>query len=138
MAKLDLNPEEFADYISALMFDKIINNEEVISNNDDFSDLMDDLKGSGAKSKLMRYYLDMPSSMRMKYKWTRDTLTGDSDQIHTIRIMPEVKKKKEKEKEGLAKRAIRKIKKSVGLGDSVRFTEEEANLLEEIINEGEK
>lgn len=138
MAKLDLTPEQFADYISALMLDKMINMDDVISNNEEFTELMYDFKGMGGKSRLMKMYLDMPSAMRMKYKWTRNTLTGDSNTIHTIRIMPEDKKEKDTEKEGLLKKAIRKVKRVI-VGDSVSFTPEEAEVLKEMIDyeEGE-
>jgi len=140
MAKLDLTPEQFADYISALMFDKMINMDKLISNNKEFTELMEDFKGMGGKSKLMKMYLDMPSEMRMKYKWTKKTLTGESNQIHTIRLIPEEKKEVDVEKEGLIKKAIRKIKSAVGLGDSVNFTHEEAKILQEMIDyeEGEE
>jgi len=85
-------------------------------------------------------YLEMPSEMRMKYKWTRKTLTGDSNAIQTIRIMPEEKKKEDPKKEGLIRKAIRKIKKAVGIGDSVSFSTEEAKIIQEIIGyeEGEE
>ena len=137
MAKLDLTPEQFANYISALMLDKIINMDSVISKNKEFTELMEDFKGMGGKSKLIKMYLDMPSEMRMKYKWTKKTLTGESNSIHTIRIIPEEKEKVDKEKEGLIAKAIRKIKSAVGLGDSVNLTPDEAKLLQEMI-EGEE
>jgi len=135
MAKLDLTPEQFGDYISALMLDKMINMDDVMSNNEEFTELMKDFKGMGGKSKLMKMYLDMPSEMRMKYKWTRKTLTGESNAIQTIRLLPEEKKVKDPEKEGLIRKAIRKIKKAVGLGDSVNLTSDEVKLLQEIIGE---
>lgn len=134
MAKLDLTPEQFADYIVALMLDKIINMDDVISENKEFTELMEDFKGIGAKSKLMKVYLNMPSEIRMKYKWTRETLTGESNVIHVIRIIPVEDKK---EKEGLIKKALNKIKSSI-LGDSVKFTKEESDIIKEIIGEGEE
>ena len=138
MAKLDLTPEEFGDYISALMLDKMINMDDVMSNNEEFTELMQDFKGMGGKSKLTKMYLDMPSEMRMKYKWTRKTLTGESNSIHTIRIIPEEKKVKDPEKEGLLRKAIRKIKK-VMMGDAVKFTAEDTRILNEMFDyeEGE-
>ena len=135
MAKLDLTPSQFADYMSAFMLDKMIN-DEVASNNKEFTELMNDFKGMGGKSRLMRNYLEMPSEMRMKYKWTKKTLTGESNTIHTIRLIPEDKKKVDKEKEGLIKKAIRKIKKVV-VGDSVELTQQEAKIIQEIIGEEE-
>lgn len=136
MAKLDLTPEQFGDYISALMLDKMINMDDVMSNNEEFTELMKSFKSMGGKSSLMKMYLDMPSDMRMKYKWTRNTLTGKSNSTQTIRLLPEEKKKKEDpEKEGLFKKTIRKIKKAVGLGDSINFTSDEVKLLQEIIGE---
>ena len=135
MSKLDLTPDQFADYISALMLDKMVNMDTVISGNVEFTELMKDFKGMGGKSKLLKMYLDMPSEMRMKYKWTKKTLTGESNSIHTIRLIPEDEKVKDPEKEGLIRKAIRKIKKAVGLGDSVNLTLNEAKLLQEIINE---
>jgi len=133
MSKLNLTPEQFANYIAALMLDKMINMDSVISKNKEFTELMEDFKGMGGKSRLMKMYLDMPSEMRMKYKWTKKTLTGESDSIHTIRIIPESEEEKDKEKEGLVAKAIRKIKSAVGLGDSVNLTFDEAKLLQEII-----
>jgi len=44
MAKLDLTPEQFGDYISALMLDKMINMDDVMSNNEEFTELMKDFK----------------------------------------------------------------------------------------------
>jgi len=134
MAKLDLTPEQFGDYIAALMLDKMINMDDVMSNNEEFTELMKDFKGMGGKSKLLKMYLEMPSEMRMKYKWTRKTLTGDSNAIQTIRIMPEEKKKEDPKKEGLIRKAIRKIKKIV-IGDSIDLTQEEAKIIQEIIGE---
>lgn len=135
MAKLDLTPEQFGDYISALMLDKMMNMDEVMTGNEEFTELMKAFKGMGGKSRLMKMYLDMPSEMRMKYKWTRKTLTGESNSIQTIRLIPEEKKVKDPEKEGLIRKAIRKIKKAIGLGDSVNLTTDEAKLLQEIIGE---
>jgi len=122
------------------MLDKMINMDDVMSNNEEFTELMKDFKGMGGKSKLLKMYLEMPSEMRMKYKWTRKTLTGDSNAIQTIRIMPEEKKKEDPKKEGLIRKAIRKIKKAVGIGDSVSFSTEEAKIIQEIIGyeEGEE
>ena len=137
MAKLDLTPDEFADYVSAFMLDKILNMDDVAPGNVEFTELMQDFKGMGAKTKLLKMYLDMPSEMRMKYKWTKKTLSCDSSSIQTIRILPCGKEVKNKEKEGLVAKAIRKIKKAVGLGDSVNLTSDEAKLLQEIIGEDE-
>ena len=138
MAKLDLTPDQFANYISALMLDKMINMDTVIPGNEKFTELMEDFKGMGGKSRLMQMYLAMPSEMRMKYKWTKKTLSCESNSIHTIRLMPCDKKEVDKEKEGFIAKTIKKIKKAVGLGDSVNLTLDEAKLLQEIIDYDEE
>jgi hypothetical protein len=73
--KLNLTPKEYSDFTAIYLLDYIINEDE-FALNDAFAELMDNLKGKGAKSVLLRYYLNLPASLRMQYRRVRGSLIG--------------------------------------------------------------
>ena len=73
--KLNLTPKEYSDFIAIYLLDYLIHGDDFVLN-DEFAELMANLKGKGAKSVLLRYYLNLPANLRMQYRRVRGSLIG--------------------------------------------------------------
>lgn len=146
--KINLTPNEFADFVAAFLFDKILN-DDVIPNNEEFNKFSEALEKKGVKPLLMRYYMSMDSDMRINYKRIKDSFTGKEMSMNTINITRSDDTEKIEEPKGkiakvkkiakrVAKRVIRAIAPKI-LGASDSFSEEdlEKMLVEEILIEEE-
>ena len=129
MAKVSISPEEFGDFVVSFLLDKTIHPEEVIPGNEQFNKFIKDMKGKGIKSPMIQYYLTMDPNMRLYYKRVKPTFEG-SGTNSVIYLMPHMDK--EKKKEGIIKRTIKKLLKRESI------TKDERNLLMEYVNEEEK
>ena len=130
MAKVSISPEEFGDFVVSFLLDKTIHPDEVIPGNEHFNKFMKDMKGKGIKSPMIQYYLSMNPNMRLYYKRVKPTLEGDKSSNSVIYLMPHMDK--EKKKDGIIKRTIKKLLKRESI------TKDERNLLMEYVNEEEK
>jgi len=133
MAKINVKPNEFADIAVSFFLDKFLHPEEVVPNNNDFDELIEKMRGKGLKTSLMRYFLDMDSKMRVKYKIIKDVFEEGASEASVINISPDKIEKKGKGKvkpKGLLKRVINKIIKDETISD-----DEKALLLESLEEE---
>ena len=73
--KVDLTPEEWGDFVAIFLLDSMVH-EDILYDNEEFRKLVDNLAGKGAKSVLLKYYLDLPSNQRVDYRRVRDSLIG--------------------------------------------------------------
>jgi len=143
MPKVNLEPEEFGDFVAIFLLDSLVN-PEVLINNDNYRDFAGKLKAKGMKSALVKYYFEVPSEMRVKYKRLKDVLITGEDQgvINIMKKGKEIKKKREKEArrgEGVVKkvkRVVRKVTKKL-TGKDIGESELTA-LVEQIIIELEE
>jgi len=129
MAKVSISPEAFGDFVVSFLLDKTIHPDEVIPGNEQFNKFIKDMKGKGIKSPMIQYYLTMDSNMRLYYKRVKPTFEGDRNSNSVIYLMPHMDK--EKEKEGIIKRTIKKLLKKESI------TNDERDLLLEYIEEEE-
>lgn len=133
--RLTVTPNEFADIVVCFLFDKVLKQDEVVSNNIMFNEFMEKMAEKGLKSRSMSYYLNLPSETRLNYKRIKNVFK-DGSNIHEIRIVPEEKKEKEKkEKGGLIRKAVKIVKK---LLKKEEVSKKDLNLLLETIEEEEK
>ena len=133
MAKIRVEPNEFADVVISFLLDKILHPEEVVPNNDDFNEFTEKIRGKGLKTLMMKYYLNMDSRTRVKYKIIKDVFEEGSSETSVINILPEkVEKKKEMGKKNLLKKIIKKI-----IGDGTITDKEKKTLLESLEEEND-
>jgi hypothetical protein len=118
MPKVNLSPDEFGDFVAIFLLDSLVN-PEVLINNDEYREFAGKLKAKGMKSALVKYYFNVPSDMRVKYKRIKDVLiTGEDNGVINIqkrgegvKLAPGLKPKKKKE--GLLKKIRRGVEKAV-------------------------
>jgi hypothetical protein len=113
MAKVNLTPEEYGDFVAIFLLDAIVH-DDILAHNKEFRELMDNLKGKGAKPVLIQYFLSLPSELRTKYKRMKPTMLRDKgeDQSDIIIRRSKAKEKKEAEKEkkpGLIRKAVKAV-----------------------------
>ena len=133
MAKIRVEPNEFADIVISFLLDKMIHPEEVVPNNDDFNEFIEKIRGKGLKTLMMKYFLNMDSKTRVKYKLIKDVFEEGSSETSVINISPEkVEKKKEVSKKSLLKKIIKKLISSGTIADN-----EEKMLLESLEEEND-
>jgi hypothetical protein len=113
MAKVNLTPEEYGDFVAIFLLDAMTN-EDVLADNEEFRELMDNLKGKGARPILIQYFLSLPSIQRTDYKRIKTTMLRDKgqDQSDIIIRRDRAKEKKEAEKKkkpGLIRKAIKAV-----------------------------
>lgn len=119
--KVRMTASQFADYVSAFMYDKLSNPEIVVPNtvNPEFDDLCEVLKRKGARQVYLLYWLHMTPQQRMKYRITRDIFRpikkGTPLQIE---IIPDPVVAPETEKGGIIKKVGRLLKKFLSGGFS--------------------
>ena len=130
MSKINLSPSQFGDFTVAFLLDKIIHPDEIIPGNEEFSKFIKDMKGKGAKSLMIQYYLTMDPNIRLYYKRVKSTFEGNRNNNSVIYLMPrKEKEKKKKKKEGIIKRSIKKLLRKESI------TKDERDLLLEYIEE---
>lgn len=106
MAILNLTKDEFADIAIIWLFDQVINPNQI--NNERFKEFLFKEK-TKMKSDLLAYYFDSPPMMKAKYKRIKGIFDGSNDSVQQIRIVPSEETEKEKSKEGIVKKALKKI-----------------------------
>jgi len=84
--KINVTPEEFADVVCIFLLQKLLYPDEVVFGNPEFNKLMDTMNNKGMRSQLLNYYLNLPSSTRVKYKFMSKTLTYESNEMSLIQI----------------------------------------------------
>jgi hypothetical protein len=94
MAKLNLTPSEFADFVAAFIFDKMVNPDEIIIENEDFTKLINRISSLGSKPHFMKYYLDMTADERLNYKRFKSTIEPGATSKSVIDVKPEQAKVK--------------------------------------------
>lgn len=130
MAKIRVEPNEFADIVISFLLDKMLHPEEVVPNNDDFNEFTEKIRDKGLKTLMMKYYLNIDSRTRVKYKIIKDVFEEGSSETSVINISPEkVEKKKEMGKKNLLKKIIKRM-----IGDET-ITDKEKNMLLESLEE---
>ena len=114
MAKVNLTPEEYGDFVAIFLLDAIVH-DDILAHNTEFRELMDNLKGKGAKPVLIRYFLSLPSNLRTDYKRMKTTMLRDKGQDQSdIIIRRDQSKEKEIEAEKEKKTSLlRKAVKAV-------------------------
>lgn len=137
MSKVNLEPEEFGDFVAIFLLDSIVN-PEVLVGNDEYQEFIDKMKGRGMKSTLVKYYFAVPSSMRVKYKRIKPVLLDADDQgvINIRKKGKEIAKKGEKDakkKEGVFAKVKRGVKKIIKKLTGEDIDEKELNMLIEQI-----
>jgi len=132
MSKANVTPSEFCDLVVCFLLDKILHPDEVVFKNKEFDKLSTQMTGKGLKPIFLQYYLDTNSSIRIRYKRIRKTLT-DGNTGSIINIGTDGKKEVEepvKKKESLLKKVIKKLLKKEDL--SIEEEETVKELLLEI------
>ena len=128
--RLNLTSSEFADLVASFLFDKTMNMDEVVSDNDLFNEFIEGMKSCGIKARLLHYYMNLSSEQRINYKRIKDVFKNGKNSSQDIHITSDKKTKTKPEKEGLARKALKIIKKLIK-GESI--TLEDAEVLNEII-----
>jgi len=109
MAKVNLTPEEFGDFIAIFLLDAIVH-DDILAHNEEFRELMANLKGKGAKPVLIQYFLSLPSQLRTDYKRMKPTMLRDKGQDASDII---IRRKKSKEKEEEKEKKTSLLRKAV-------------------------
>lgn len=112
MAKANITPEEYGDFVAIFLLDAITH-DDVLADNVEFREFIDNLKGKGAKSVLIQYYLSLPSQLRTTYKRIRPVMLREKGEDQTDilirRRKSRVRKKEKEEKPGLIRRAVKAV-----------------------------
>jgi len=112
MAKVNLTPEEYGDFTAIFLLDAMTN-DNVLADNEEFRELIENLKGKGARPILIRYFLSLPSIQRTDYKRMKTTMLRDKGQDQSdIIIRRDKAKEKEVEKEkktSLLRKAVKVV-----------------------------
>lgn len=127
-ANLVLTPSEFADLVLSFIFDKMVNPDEIVVDNEDFSDIIKKMSKMGAQPLLLKYYLNLSADQRLNYKRIKNSLEIDATAQSQIRIKPE-KHVPESKLKNLAKKVVRKLLKKESLNH------EEIELVQSLITE---
>jgi len=129
--RINLTSSEFADLVCSFLFDKTMNMDEVVADNDMFDEFVESMKSSGFKARLLHYYMNLSSDQRINYKRIKDVFRDGKNTSEDIHITSDKKTKTKPEKEGLARKALKIVKKLIK-GESISI--EEVEVLNEIIN----
>uniref|UniRef100_A0A6M3JJW0 Uncharacterized protein n=1 Tax=viral metagenome TaxID=1070528 RepID=A0A6M3JJW0_9ZZZZ len=130
MSKVNVTSSEFCDLIIAFLLDKCLHSDEVAYGNKDFDKFIVKIIGKGLKSLLLQYYLNMDSSIRVKYKRLRSTIVGGAEEtIILVKPPTDHKVEVEKKKDSLIKRIIKKLIRKESLD------QDEINTIENILIE---
>ena len=125
MAKINVDPDEYAYIVFSYLFDKYLNFDEVSVGNESFNDVMMKLKGRlFPLSREM--YLEQPAELRMKYKIIKKAFRNPTTQ-HSIFIVPKGESKEPKP--GIIKKIIKKVIKMIK--SSEEFSQAEVDYIKE-------
>lgn len=128
--KINLSADEFGDIVTAFILDKLLHPEDVIPYNKHFNDYAEDLRLKGMKPLSLKYYLDMDSQLRIYYKRIKNTFDKEETNKQAIIYVYPSKEAMKKNKEGIIKKAVKKLLRKENI------TQEERELLEEEVNNG--
>ena len=77
MAKIRLTSDQWGDFVATFLLDAVVH-DDVLVDNEDFRILMDNMKAK-MKTQLLKYYLEMDTSMRSNYRRVRKDLVGETE-----------------------------------------------------------
>jgi len=89
MARLNLDHNEFLDFIAILLFD-MLKDDEFMSGNERFNKLREVMVSKGLKNTFFDYYLKSSSESRKEYKRFKKVLDDDSMRPGTLFIYPNI------------------------------------------------
>jgi len=126
MPRIQVTNDEFPNIVMAYLLDKFLHPNDVSAGNELFNKTAKTLKGKGLTS-IRNYYLEMNPRDRVKYKIIKDAFEGLTPSISTIQIVPAVvsdkdlgkEKETTKKKDGIIKKVIKKVIKSLTSGEEV-------------------
>jgi len=88
MPRINLNHNEFLDFIMVMLYD-IIKNDNYLNKNERFNVLKSEMIQKGMKPLLFQYYLQTDSDIRKEYKQRfKRVLSDDSKKPGTLFIYP--------------------------------------------------
>lgn len=111
MASVNIEKDEFVDFVVAFLLDKMIKEDEIFPNHDEFNDLIKVMKGRGIDKTFLSYYINSSPLVRNKYKSNRKVFTPGSTDTLTIGIRGSVEAEKETSKtlKDIVKKAVKMI-----------------------------
>jgi hypothetical protein len=111
MASTILTKEQFADYAVAFLLDKMIKGDEILPDHERLNELAKALKGKGAHTTMLYYFIDSEPILRNKYKATRKVFKSESKDGLTIGVTGNVKKEKDTKRtlKDLVKKSLKKV-----------------------------
>ncbi len=77
MPRLNIDSNEFADYVACFLLDKLNDIEGVVPGNEDFNDFSIILKNKGVRAVLLTYYMHMKPQTRVRYRLIKDVFRTD-------------------------------------------------------------
>lgn len=78
MPRVTLSQEEFADFVILFLLDKMLNEDEVVTKNEAFNEIIDDMERKGLRTKFLAYFFDVDSNQRVDYKRIKKGFTNRS------------------------------------------------------------
>jgi hypothetical protein len=112
MSQIKLTPDEVPDFVVAFLMDNF-KNEELLRENPLWAKYMDNLKAKGVESHTVKYYLNMDSQTRLKYKRIAKIFDGKLDSAKIVIEDNPTEQKKRNKKHGKLKNIIKKVFKIV-------------------------
>ncbi len=127
MSQIHVEADEFADIVMLFLQESM--REDMIKGNPRYDSFIDKLEKKGFKTILLNNYLKMDADTRVKYKRIKDVFDGGAKSI--IYIEKE-DKLKSKETDGIVKKTIKTLKKSIGLKEETQPQEFDRELCKRI------
>lgn len=128
--RIEVSSAEFADIVISFLFQKIVKGNDLIPENERFTELMEVVDKKGLRSHFMRYYLTLDGITKIKFKRIIKPIQAGTGKS-VIEIQPPDEKELEKEtkrkKKGIVKKIFNKI-----IGNEAILRKELAFLYEEI------
>lgn len=133
--KIRITEEEFADLVIAFLFDKMTRGDEIIPDNEEFSEIVSKFIDKGIKPLLLRYYLNLDGKKKVTYKKFIKPIVDRSG-----KSIIEIQKPEEREKENKLNRrkggVVRKIFRKILRNEAIS-RKELSFLVEEFIMDKE-
>ena len=117
MAKVKITPGEWGDFVMIFLLDAIVH-PKILDENPEFRDMIDEFKTKGLKGDLLKYYLSLPSELRVKYKRLKPTMLADKGEDQsdiairrpaTTTLKKAVKKVEKGKKKSLLRKAVKAV-----------------------------
>lgn len=91
--QIEISPQEFSKFVINFLLDKIVNEDEVLSDDEELNKLNKVLKSKQVKTYLLKQYLDFDTQNRNYYRKVRDVFytEKETDRRFTIVINPDKK-----------------------------------------------